>query len=50
MFRHQQQASTPSRGRRGNQPNVWYNRTAYSQVGSIFKMKNVSQTMSNGYI
>lgn len=28
----QQQANTPSRGRRGNQPNVWYNRTAYSQV------------------
>lgn len=24
--------NTPSRGRRGNQPNVWYNRTAYSQV------------------
>ncbi|VVC26558.1 Rho GTPase-activating protein domain,WW domain,MyTH4 domain,Rho GTPase activation protein [Cinara cedri] len=29
--KHQQQSNTPSRGRRGNQPNVWYNRTAYSQ-------------------
>lgn len=35
LFRHQQQVTTPSRGLRGNQPNVWYNRTAYSQVGSI---------------
>lgn len=32
LHRHQQQTNTPSRGRRGNQPNVWYNRTAYSQV------------------
>lgn len=46
MFRHQQQASTPSRGRRGNQPNVWYNRTAYSQVSSVLKKKSVPQTMS----
>jgi len=36
ILRRQQQANTPSRGRRGNQPNVWYNRTAYSQV-SVYK-------------
>lgn len=39
--------NTPSRGRRGNQPNVWYNRTAYSQV-SLYQLKlRKQQTWAN---